>query len=345
VKWARRRPAVAALAAVSGVALLCSVVLLGALWRHADARAAAVEKLEAAQTLLRQRQEQLAAVEQSVQGQQQQVEAKRAEILRLERQLWQAHLQTPEQLLDWHRHQAEEAEKSRRWSIAVWHLDRLIALQPGDRWWLVRRGRVHAESDQWEQAVRDFARLVELQPDDPWSWNHLALAYLGGGRRDDYRRVCGELLKRFGQSKDPAVLGPALYPLVPLADAVADPGQLLPLAETAALWFPGNIRLSAAFLYRAGRFEEALERFHEAARDCRPMAWDWLFLAMAHHRLGHTSQARECLAKAGHWIRIANGDETRDAADGRQDWVGWHERVEVRVVESEAEALVNRGKE
>jgi tetratricopeptide (TPR) repeat protein len=55
-----------------------------------------------------------------------------------------------------------------------------------------------------------------------------------------------------------------------------------------------------AVLYRAGRFPEAVARLHQAVEihgrggDFH----DWVFLAMAHHRLGQAREAQEWLARA-----------------------------------------------
>lgn len=70
VKWVRRRPAVAALLAVSALGLVGLLILAGFLWQNAEKRAQAVQDLQAA------RQEQQLAEEH--------VEAKRAEVQHLE---------------------------------------------------------------------------------------------------------------------------------------------------------------------------------------------------------------------------------------------------------------------
>jgi tetratricopeptide (TPR) repeat protein len=48
-----------------------------------------------------------------------------------------------------------------------------------------------------------------------------------------------------------------------------------------------------ATLYRAGRFDEAIKRLEESIRagHGQGLPHDWVFLAMAHHRLGHHDEA------------------------------------------------------
>jgi WD40 repeat protein/serine/threonine protein kinase len=63
VKWARRRPAVAALVAVSTLAVIGGLAAAGALWHNAEARAAAVLQLAAAQKELDERKGRLDTLE------------------------------------------------------------------------------------------------------------------------------------------------------------------------------------------------------------------------------------------------------------------------------------------
>ena len=52
-----------------------------------------------------------------------------------------------------------------------------------------------------------------------------------------------------------------------------------------------------------GRYPESLERLQQAqkAHGKNEDAWDWLYLALVHHRLGHAGEARQWLEKAGRW--------------------------------------------
>jgi WD40 repeat protein len=77
VKWARRRPAISALAAVSGASVVALLVLAAFLWQNAEMRAAAVQDLDLA------RQEEKAAKDQAA-AQQRLADAKREEVRRLE---------------------------------------------------------------------------------------------------------------------------------------------------------------------------------------------------------------------------------------------------------------------
>jgi hypothetical protein len=116
--------------------------------------------------------------------------------------------------------------------------------------------------------------------------------------------------------------------------------QLVRLGTLAAPLWKGNLRTLAAAQYRAGRFDESVRTFDEVVRlKFTLRAWDWLFLAMAHSRLGHTDEARRGLDEADRWIATA---DARDQAQttGKESYVGWYEKVEVAALRREAATVV-----
>jgi uncharacterized protein HemY len=124
--------------------------------------------------------------------------------------------------------------------------------------------------------------------------------------------------------------------------AVPDPKRLVERMEKEFKTGPAPWQyfgtLGAA-LYRAGRFDDAVGRLEEAIKlqGKGGVPQDWLFLAMAHHRLGHAAQARKWLDQTAR--AIAQADPKKSAPGAGSDWA---ERIEIHLLHREAQALINR---
>jgi len=239
-----------------------------------------------------------------------------------------------------HRREAEEAVRRQQWGQAVTFLDRLLAVDPG--FWPDRRARAEclAHLERWAEAVPEFAKVHEQTPDDPLNWYYLAVAQLGAGNLDGYRRTCADMLNKFDKTENRTAASRVLYARVVVSDPDVDAEQLVRLAETAAPEWKGNVRILGAALYRAKKYDAAVQRFDEAGKEIVLRGWDQLFLAMAHHRLGHAGEAKQHLERAVTWIEAADRKETDPDVATRVTWVGWYERVEVRELRRQAEALL-----
>jgi hypothetical protein len=104
------------------------------------------------------------------------------------------------------------------------------------------------------------------------------------------------------------------------------------LAELAVNLEPKDgykLKTLGAALYRAARFAEAVRRLEEGIKERKGESSeaDWVFLAMAHHRLGHHDQARRWLDR----FPVRGPDPDPSAF--------WGE-LEIRLLRAEAEAVV-----
>jgi tetratricopeptide (TPR) repeat protein len=95
-----------------------------------------------------------------------------------------------------------------------------------------------------------------------------------------------------------------------------------------------------AALYRAGRFKESIEKLEHAIKVQGGLggASAWLFLAMAHHRLGHAGEAAKWLGKAVRWI---DSETQKDRNGLAAAALPWDQRLELKLLRSEAEALLH----
>jgi hypothetical protein len=125
-----------------------------------------------------------------------------------------------------------------------------------------------------------------------------------------------------------------------IPDAVADREAPVRLAAAALAGHPGRgeewshvpTTLGAA-LYRAGRFEEAIHRLNESnqARNDGGDPKVVAFLALTHHRLGHSDEAKR-------WLDKLVVYRPKEGADSFLD------NVEIRILRREAESLILGGR-
>jgi WD40 repeat protein len=126
------------------------------------------------------------------------------------------------------------------------------------------------------QAIESYRRRVDANPKDAAACNNLAWTYLTA------------------------------------PGALRDVKAAMPLAEKAIRLAPANVIASNTLglaYYRAGRYHEAVDilRPNLARQQDQYLAFDLYFLAMSHHKLGETAQARSYYELAVRWPRSDNG--------------------------------------
>jgi serine/threonine protein kinase/Flp pilus assembly protein TadD len=237
----------------------------------------------------------------------------------------------------------------RQWDKAAFDYSKAIELQPAN--WVLssNRASAYAELAQWDKAVADFAKATEHKAAGATACYLHALVRVQLGDRDSYRKACALILERFGTQKKAPGVELAVWACVLAADGVTDYPGLLRWAENTfgadAKTFAG-LNTTGVVLYRAGRFDDAVKRLNDARAAHKPadeqrttIAYTCYFLAMAHHRLGHSEEARR-------WLDQANrhGAEKKPAETSKTP-VPWNRRLTVRLLRCEAERLLKGNKD
>jgi WD40 repeat protein/tetratricopeptide (TPR) repeat protein len=245
---------------------------------------------------------------------------------------------------DLRRYYGKEKKGSLEQSIG----DLTKAIELGEPGWgaLAMRGHLHACLEKWEKAAADFARASQVPGADDIATYWHALLALKLGDPQGYRVACTAQIKRVLQTKEIKydVVGRLACVLAPYPGADLD--SLLPLLERNALEYPNNSEYLSAWgqvLYRVGQWEAAVRKLNEAEaaaarlkptqpplRVRQPPPKNWLFLAMAHSRLGHREDAKKWLEK---FIEEFQPNTFREA--------DWSRRLEYQILQAEAESLVN----
>jgi tetratricopeptide (TPR) repeat protein len=197
----------------------------------------------------------------------------------------------PEQVLAWHRRQAEACgtERTKQWWSAAFHWGRLIAAEPGDPSLWGNRGRSLAQLGLHGAAVSDLSRAVAVKP-EPWALRLRGLSHAAVG---EHRLAVADFTQALGlDGKDSVALQLRAEAFTELGDwpkVVDDCTQLLKLdpKNKAALplraaaharlkeWekayadYTDALKVSATWRLRLGRSQVQYERGKkdEAARD------------------------------------------------------------------------------
>jgi eukaryotic-like serine/threonine-protein kinase len=207
---------------------------------------------------------------------------------------------------------------------------------------LILRGRARVELGRWSLADDDFVVALDRGA-DIFFWFAHALLRLQLGDIEGYREACQRMLDRFDKVENPELSTVVADTCALAPEAVADLERPVQLCERLLARDPKNqgyLRTLGQNLYRAGRYEDAIKRLDEAAlmgADQRGSIWDWLFRAMAHHKLGHTEDARKWFEQSVQWIN-QELPANRDLSAG--SGLSWNQRLGLQLMRREAEAMI-----
>jgi WD40 repeat protein len=206
-------------------------------------------------------------------------------------------------------------------------------------------GDAEARAGHWDAAAAAYARAVGQGVDDPLVWHRHLLIRLRAGDLAGYRAGCAAVISRFGRDERPGFVEPVAWACALGPDALADWGPMVRAVEAAVKQRPENAELRktlGAVLVRAGRAREAIAALQESIRvnGHGGNAFDWLFLALAHHHLGHSREATPALATAREWI--AHGDERAIPDPYLWSPLPWQTKLELELLLREAESQVTR---
>jgi tetratricopeptide (TPR) repeat protein/predicted Ser/Thr protein kinase len=191
-------------------------------------------------------------------------------------------------------------------------------------------------------AAEEFAEATKLDPNDAGLWLLQAEAFLEAGNTSAYRNACAEMFELFANTREPWIADKLVWGCVAQTDSLPDFKRLAPLAEIATASYSGASRLAGAVWVRAGQFEEALAAFEDASNYHPPNPWDWSFRAIAHHHLGQSGAAHECVQQAAHWIDQADRRKMPDVEVTKPCWsnLSWYEHAGALRLFDEARLLI-----
>jgi WD40 repeat protein/tetratricopeptide (TPR) repeat protein len=241
------------------------------------------------------------------------------------------------------------------WKEAVAEYTRAIDLQPAGTLLYEKRARALVELGQWAAAAADLRQQSGPALPSPVSLLHLITVQFQADDRAGVRQSCMVLLKYFKQTPNALTANDTAWALV-LSGETGDTAKIaVELAQRAVNTFPSYasyLNTLGAAHYRAGNDQKAVGvlnqsrdqfRKDQEIRRIRPVedgiVEDWLFLAMAHQRLGQPEEAKKWLDRAKKWIE-ADGKRSKPDDPLTLFW----KRLARRVLLAEAEKLVDSAK-
>ncbi len=188
-------------------------------------------------------------------------------------------------------HRGHALVKLRRSRAAIDDFTRAIHLRPDDAHLRAARGDAHSSLRQLEPAIADLEAALALEPNGPTSRNLLAMC------RNN-----------------------RAWELASSPESERDLTRALRLVEQAVESDPNHgvfLNTLGVVQYRMGRYDAAVTTLERslAAGHGQFEGFDLVFLAMAHHRLGHRGEARACYDRAMDWIESKRDLSEQDAKE------------------------------
>jgi tetratricopeptide (TPR) repeat protein len=192
------------------------------------------------------------------------------------------------------------------------------------------RGNFRARTGRWTEAVADLSKALLLDANEPFPWLQLASLLIETGDLTGYQKHRQAMLARLAGTSDPRIAEMTAKAALLLPVSGADLTTASRLADM-AINAGKDEQLLAYFQfakglaeYRQGRFANSVE-WTEKALAAPEVAFRAvqasMVLAMAHHQLKQSDEARAALAKG---VEIAATKLPKlESADLGSDWRDW----------------------
>jgi tetratricopeptide (TPR) repeat protein len=214
----------------------------------------------------------------------------------------------------------------------------------GDWQQLRSRADLYARGSQWKKAADEFTAAITANPNEHELWYVSAPLWVQLNDTDAYRRHCEEMLKRFGDTADPAIAERTTKACLLLPNVLEDLTPVLRLSERALAaedhgYYPYFLLAAGLADYRAGEFSKAVEKLEGLVSQRQRAGYGFpnlqapasFILAMAHHRLGDKDKATQALERAR---KTFPGFSSGDLGGY------WHDWLICQILRREAEGLL-----
>lgn len=231
---------------------------------------------------------------------------------------------------------AEREQWERMWADTA----ALIAAEPA------ADAFTNAARRNWAEALTSYTRMLEVRPNvNAHFWFEYAALFLLSGDDPAYAKVCARMVDLCREGKTMrAYLVARVCTLAPDAGVEASlPGRLAHAELAASSTQFWSLTQQGALHYRAHRFAQSVPLFEQSLQaDARPgcAVLNWLWLAMANHKLGKSQDAHRWLDMATAFLdQFSSGLPANAEAELGLHLHNW---LEAHILRREAEALIER---
>ncbi len=228
---------------------------------------------------------------------------------------------------------ATAARRCGQWADAVVDASWVLREQSGHLHALGARGESLQRLGRHAEAVEDLTALLKFSPEDPYLYEQRARSYDALNDRthaDADRKKAVEVTQN-----DPRQLNSRAWRLLTGPAAERDPVRALELAKKIIERVHDTqeyLNTLGVAQYRNGLYGEAVATLENSLKAGKGQfdAFDLIFLAMCHAKLGDAPKARDCFDRAVQWTEV------------QKDLAPQH-REELKAFRAEAEELLRSG--
>jgi hypothetical protein len=201
-------------------------------------------------------------------------------------------------------------------------------------------GNHHAWEGEWLAALTNFDRSVRVAPTNQTAFHYLAPLLVWVGRPESYETLRGQMLERFGGTRDANEAERLAKDCMILPPAQSSLNRLATLADTALAAGSANSDwpyfqfVKGLVEYRQGNFSQAVEPLESVISEggvASRTVQAYCVLAMTQYRLGEKAAAR---------ASIASGRELAEEKLASLKAGDWNDRIIAQLLLQEAEALI-----
>lgn len=245
-----------------------------------------------------------------------------------------------------------------RYEEALVDMDTAIEFAPDDVTILRSRVGTCAALGRWKDVASGMKQILDYKQSS-FDAYMLGIALLKLGQRSEFRQLCRAMSDKANSGEvgtRPTDVA-RLQTLMP--DPSTDYSRQLPrlreyIAKVGEQNLPASLYSIGFVLYRVGQIQEAIEPLSQVSRTFEEYRRNtdfydvvpgqvWYLLALAHHGLGHYTEAKKWFQKAEAYANrtLAEPDTISSRLFAQSESIHWHQRIALELLQLEARKVLN----